>query len=115
MANINIINQINEIILNVDYEMLRKETMDYICKLNVELQMVEHMYKDKELDDLEEFINVMKQLKDKKRELVDYINKANEIEMHAIGMRNTEMMYKCENLKAESIYIMDKIEIVFGV
>jgi hypothetical protein len=69
MANINIINQINEIILNVDYEMLRKETMDYICKLNVELQMVEHMYKDKELDDLEEFINVMKQLKDKKREL----------------------------------------------
>jgi uncharacterized protein YacL (UPF0231 family) len=115
MANINIINQINDIILNVDYEMLRKETMDYICKLNVELQMVEHMYKDKELDDLEEFINVMKQLKDKKRELVDYINKANEIEMHAIGMRNTEMMYKCENLKAESIYIMDKIEIVFGV
>jgi uncharacterized protein YacL (UPF0231 family) len=115
MANINIINQINEIILNVDYEMLRKETMDYICKLNVELQMVEHMYKDKELDDLEEFINVMKQLKDKKRELVEYVNKANEIEMHAIGMRNTEMMYKCENLKANSIYLMDKIGLVFGV
>lgn len=115
MANINIINQINEIMLNVDYEMLREETMDFICKLNVELQIVEHMYKDKDMDDLEEFINVMKELKNRKRVLVDYINKANEIEMHAIGMRNTEMMYKCENLKAESIYIMDKIELVFGV
>ena len=115
MTNINIINQINEIMLNVDYEMLRKETMDYICKLNIELQIVEHMYKDKEMDDIEEFINVMKELKNKKRELVEYVNRANEIEMHAIGMRNTEMMYKCENLKADSIYLMDKISLVFGV
>lgn len=113
MTNINIINQINEIMLNVDYEMLRKETMDYICKLNIELQLAEYMYKDKDIE-LEESIAVMKELKNRKRELVEYINKANELEMHAIGMRNTEMMYKCENLKANSIYIMEQIRLVFG-
>ncbi len=114
MTNINIINQINEMILNVDYEMLRKETMDFICRVNVELQLAEYMYKNKDME-LEESIAVMKEIKDRNRELVDYVNKANEIEMHAIGMRNTEMMYKCENLKANSIYLMDKIRLVFGL
>jgi len=104
MLNNTIVNQINCIGLNQDLEFLREIVKENLNKLDVEVILIDYYYKDKlrDLELTEKLNNVMERL----TALVKCINT---IETKAIDYKATELMFKCESLKAKLINAMTYI------
>ena len=108
MLNNNIINQINEVGINVEITIMKEKVMNTIKNIETELILVDYAYQDK-LRDLE----LIAALEKRTNELLLLVNRINEIEIEAIGYKNTEGMFRCEGLKAKAINLMEHIRIKY--
>ena len=106
MLNNNIINQINESGINVEITIMKEKVMKTISNIEVELKLVDFAYKDKLRD-----LQLIAALEKRMNELLVLVNRVNDIELEAIGYKNTEAMFRCESLKAKAICLMEHIRI----
>ena len=105
MLNNAIVNQINCIGLNQDLGFLKEIVKENLDRLDVEMILIDHYYKDK-LRDLE----LIEKLNNVTTRLLALVKCINTIETKAIEYKDTELMFKCENLKAKLINAMTYIE-----
>lgn len=107
-TNYNVMNMINDYMataLKDTVAIIGSELNDFYKELYLEINEIEIEYEDKYRDSA-----LIERVNKYTNEMVNYINRLNEIEQEAISLEATEIMIECESFKSLIINTMIMVQ-----